>query len=54
MLLSTAILCLKQIKIHIFFLMTYLRCMQFSYTKKGYFPDDFMSLNEIHNSNLPR
>ena len=30
-------------------LLTYLRLMQFSYTKRGSFPDSLMSLNEIRN-----
>ena len=34
-------------------LLTYLRPMQFIYTERGNFPDDFMSFNEISNFYTP-
>ena len=37
-----------------FSLLSYVRLMQFSYTKTGNFPDDFISLNEIRNTDTLR
>ena len=37
-----------------FSLLTYLRLTQFSYTEIGIFPDNFISLNKIHNFDTPR
>ena len=35
-------------------LLTYLRVIQFSCTEIGSFPDDFMSLNDIHSLHTSR
>ena len=50
---TNAIFGLTHIEIHKF-LLIYLRRVQFSYTTRGNFPDDFMSLNKIHNFHTPR